>query len=163
MAIALGGAALAIVGLDFWVGQSEAARLDSMSSRPAYEYQAPLGLGFVLPPCRGTILLAARAGSIGPDVAPVVQILADGSLVLRRPASLPNGPALAAGRTAEGFGAAVVLSVTSLDQLTAAARGSLVDLIAQWVEARPVDIGRLRAVDFASSPAELGGLCRWVP
>lgn len=159
LTIALAGAALAIAGLDFCVERRDATRAGPRT--PASRNVAPTarGLGFVLAPCDGTVLLAAHLASIGPGVAPVVQVLADGGLVLRRPAPLPRGPV----PVRRGNGAAVVLPAASLDALTAAARGALVDVIAQLVAARPVAAGQLRAVDLQASAAQLAALSSWVP
>ena len=119
----------------------------------------PTGLGFVLAPVRGSVLLAAGLSAVAPQAAPVIQVLADGSLALRRPAPLASVPG---GVMAGGGDAAIVLPGRSLRGLDPAVRAALLDMIGQLVSVRPVPPGRIRAVDVECRPGELAALLSWV-
>jgi hypothetical protein len=109
----------------------------------------------------GPILLALRPSSLEPAVAPVVQLLADGGMALRRPAPRAQGPSGAAETTVDG--AAIVLPGAGLAGLDPRARSALVELVGQLVRERPVPAARFRTVDFALPVAELERLLQWVP
>ena len=122
-----------------------------------------VGLGMLLPPSAGTILLATRLAAVAPDVAPVVEVFADGSAALRRPPLLPTGPLAPPVKSRDGHGAAILLPARSLPGLTASARGALVEVLGQLVAERPVPEQRLVAGDFPRTAPELQALLRWVP
>ena len=113
-----------------------------------------------LQPVRGPILFAHRLERLDPRVAPVVQVLADGAAVLRRPAPLARTPdGLAEGE----LGAAVLLPKTSLTGLDPRARAALAEVLGQLSAERPVPSARFRVVDLNLPLADLERLLGWVP
>lgn len=135
---------------------------------PAFEFDLLLPrhtetLGFELAPLVGTLAVSPRASAFAPDVAPVVEVLADGSLALRRPKPLASGPTAAPRRSREGHGAGLVLPGEHLDELSAEARGALCGLLLRWFPDRPVPRHRLRPVGFRLSDEQLDRLLRWLP
>ncbi len=147
--------------LQVCAARADAARAQIAAATPTAPKRP--GLGFRLLPSSGTILLATRLDAIAPDVAPVVQIFADGNLALRRPARLPQAPVRTSPPNRDGQGAAILLPAGSLGQLTSSARGSLVEMLGQLIAERPVPARRLVAVDFALSARELSALLPWIP
>lgn len=116
---------------------------------PAPSALADLGLRLV--PLPGPILLASRFEAVAPDTAPVIEVLADGGVALRRP---PNDAPGAA---------AILLPARSLAGLGPVARGTLLELLGCLVAGRPVPSERIRVVDLAAQPGELTALLAWVP
>ena len=129
----------------------------TMASRASYEVARHLR------PTKGTILLAHRESSLAPDVWPVVEILASGELVLRRPEPRASGPLQASALSGEGHGAGVVLPVQNLEKLSPAARGALLALLQQWLLERPVSPATLQSSDSLMSKAAVRRLLSWVP
>lgn len=158
--LALLGAAVAVVALDLAIRRQDAKAAVVTTERPGGP-PVPPPPGCPVAVVGGEILLACRASSIEPAVAPVVQVLADGSVALRRPAPLATGPTGDA--TTAVRRAAIVLPGPSFSQLDPAARGALVGLFGQLVDVRPVPASRFRAVDFALASGELEALLAWVP
>lgn len=154
LALAAAGGGVAVLAVS--VGEAEAK---TAPPKRREEPPGPKGLGFVLAPVRGSVLLAAGFSAIAPQTAPVIQVLADGSLALRRPAPLASVPG---GVTAGAGDAAIVLPGRSLRGLEPAVRAALLDMIGQLVDTRPVPPGRIRAVDVECRPAELAALLSWV-
>lgn len=153
-----GGVATAgLIGLNLVVRQQEVTA-GPVLPRPA-EPVRPDQLA--LRPVGGLILLSSRLAAVEPDLAPVVQVLAEGGLALRRATPRANGPG--ANPEAATRGAAVVLPVPSLLQLDPRARAALVEVIGQLVVERPVPATRFRTVDFALPVAQLERLLHWVP
>lgn len=113
-------------------------------------------LGFPLPCSSAPILVASGAQALAPDTAPVVEVLRDGTLALRRPAAAPAGP-LASPRAA-----AILVPDGGLAAWTPAARGALTALIGALAAERPVPGGQVRVVDAPIAPAELAALLTWV-
>lgn len=113
-----------------------------------------------LRPVLGPILFVHRLDRLDPRVAPVVQVLADGAVVLRRPAPLASGPT---GRVEGELGAAVLLPRTSLAGLDARARAALAEVLGQLSADRPVPSARFRVVDLNLPLADLERLLAWVP
>lgn len=153
-------AAITVLAVTVERRDAAAARRADARRHVAVAEIAPSRPTFVLPAIRGRVLLALRSGSIGPDVAPVVQILADGSAALRRPAPLPRGPSADADGPGE---AAILLPAGSLGHLGPVARGTLVELVGQLLPARPVPADRVQPVDFGLATAELSALLQWAP
>jgi hypothetical protein len=154
--------ALAVAGGGVAVLAVSVAEADANHEPPPHRAPppaGPTGLGFVLAPVRGSVLLAAGFSAIAPQTAPVIQVLADGSLALRRPAPLASVPG---GATAGTGDAAIVLPGRSLRGLDPAVRAALLDIIGQLVDVRPVPPGRIRAVDVECAPKDLERLLRWV-
>jgi len=114
-----------------------------------------------LRPCRGTILCAHREASLAPDIAPVVEILASGELILRRPEPLASGPLPGAPVSGSGHGAGIVLPAHDLEKLTPAARGALVALLRRWCPERPIPLQKLRSSDVLMAPAAVRRLLSW--
>ncbi|MFN3240923.1 MAG: hypothetical protein ACE37K_05350 [Planctomycetota bacterium] len=144
------------------------AAAEAAQRAPSYEYELleprhQDALGFELGPLAGTLAVAARASALPPDIAPVVEVLGDGTLALRRPRPLAEGPAAAAPRSRDGHGAGLVLPAERLDALTPQARGALGGLLLRWFPQRPFPRARLRPVGFELSTAELERLVRWLP
>jgi hypothetical protein len=120
--------------------------------------EPPRGLGFLLAPTGGNVLLASRLAAVATDVAPVVQVLPDGSAVLRRPAPLARGP-----MSSRSGDAAIVLPGRSLAALGPVARGTIVELLGQLVAARPVPAAVVRPVDLDLQGRDLEVLLAWIP
>ncbi len=154
--VAFVAAAVGIAVLAISVRERDQAR--AARPRAAAAPVPPPVLGITLAPCRGRVLLASRIEALPPGAAPVVQVFADGSGALRRPAPLAMSPG-----GADGGDAAVVLPAASLAQLGPAARAAVLDLVGQLVTVRPVPPGRVLLVDVVAAGAELEPLLRWVP
>ena len=185
MACAFGMAVAGVVALSFLVEQFEAApkptkrasggaladggRLLAYSSaqQPMAGGEPPArdhySVARQLRPVAGTILLAHREAALAPDIAPVVQILASGELILLRPEPLPEGPLQAAARSRDGHGAGLVLPAQDLAKLSPVARGALLALLRQWLVQRPLTPAMLQSSDvFLAAPA-VRRLLSWVP
>lgn len=108
----------------------------------------------------GRILLASRPEAVPADAAPVVQVLADGSHAIRRPAPLPTRPGLGAGSTAA---AAIVLPGRDLRRLDPRARATFAEVVGRLVAERPVPSSRFVTQDFPLAVADLEAVLRWIP
>jgi hypothetical protein len=163
VAVALALAAAAIYGLQFVIERRDAKLRSARLAGSAVERPpaaSPLqALGFVLRPTSAPVLVATRLQALAPDVAPVLQVLADGSVALRRPGRVAQTP------LADGAGGSVgiLVPVQDLAQLEPAARGTLVELLAALVVERPVPFDRVRLVDLQASGKGLGPVLAWVP
>lgn len=113
-------------------------------------------LGFPLPSSPATILVASGVDAVAPDAAPVVEVLGDGTLALRRPAAVLAGP-LAPARPA-----VLVVPKGGLGAWTPAVRGALVAAIGALAAERPVPAGQVQVVDAAIAAADLRALLTWV-
>lgn len=120
-------------------------------------------LGFRLQPTRGTIMLARRESSLAPDIAPVVEILTTGKVVLRRPMPIASGPGQVAPLSRQGHGGGVILPVMNLDLLTPSARAALIGLLQLWMTERPVLAAKLSSNDLRLVPEAVRRLLSWVP
>tara|TARA_R110002094_G_scaffold51322_5_gene62836 strand:+ start:487 stop:1125 length:639 start_codon:yes stop_codon:yes gene_type:complete len=120
-------------------------------------------LGFRLRATPGTIALAFRESSLPPDIAPVVEILVSGEVVLRRPMAVASGPGQTAPLSSQGHGAAVILPVRNLDLLSPAARAALIGLLQLWLSDRPVLPTKLLSNDLQLRPDAVRRLLSWVP
>ena len=120
-------------------------------------------LGFEPQALRGVLAIGPRAGSLPSDVAPVVEVLQDGSLAVRRPPPLAAGPATRQAASRDGYGAGLVLPSGGLDGLSPAARAAFCGLLARWFPGRPVPSDRLRALGFRMPRADLERLLGWLP
>lgn len=159
LAIALVVAVGGIVALSISVQHADAASREAERRPPpaAAAVTAPR-IAFSLAPVTGRILLAARLDAIAPDVAPLVQVFADGSVALRRPAPLARAPESGSGAR----DAAIVLPTAALARLEPGARGALVELFGRLIDERPLPRGRLHPVDVAATDRELTALLEWV-
>jgi len=159
---ALAVALVATVALQGWITDADK---QARARSPAAPVQAPPTpaevLRLPLSSVPGQLWLATRLEAVAPDVAPVVQVLRDGSLALRRAAPLADNP------SDRGHGragaVAVLLPASRLSALDAAQRGALLELVGAWLDERPVPLARLRLVDVTADPAELARLLAWVP
>ena len=152
-------AAVGIVALQVGVAGGERAQ-PAPAATVAPPLVSPLAaLGFVLQPAASPVLLCHRLSALAPDVAPVVQVLADGSVALRRPPPLPRGPTSDAGATRAG----IVLPVPRLRELGPAARGTLVALLAALALPRPLPTEAVQLVDVDAGANELAAILSWVP
>jgi hypothetical protein len=159
LVLAVLAAALGIVALQYF-----AVRCDAEPRAPiAIPAPKTAGIGIRLLPAAGTILLANGLQAIAPDVAPVVQVFADGSVALRRPGQLSTEPTSTPKKSRDGHGAAILLPVRSLAGLSAQARGALLEVVGQLVAERPVTAERFAAGDFPLAAPELEALLQWVP
>ena len=130
-------------------------RLPSLSS---YE-----SLGFRLRPTPGTILLVKPGAPLASDIAPVVEILANGELVLRRSLPVAVDPQDSPILSRDGHGAGVVLPVANLAALSPRARGALIWLIQEWLVERPVSPAKFVGNGLQMNRLELRRLLSWVP
>lgn len=120
-------------------------------------------LGHELAPLVGTLLVAARSADLPSDVAPVIQLLPDGSLAVRRPVPLASAPGLGGRLSRDGHGAGLVLPGPDLAGLSAAARGTLGGLLSRWSSARPFPRHRLKSVGYPLHQGDLDRLLGWLP
>ena len=159
LVLAVLAAVLGIFALQWFAVRCEA------EARAPVATPAPkaVALGVRLSPSAGTILLATRLQAIAPDVAPVVQVFADGSVALRRPPPLSTEPSSPPRKSRDGHGAAILLPVRSLAGLSAHARGALIEVVGQLVAERPVAAQRFVAGDFPIAAPELEALLQWIP
>ncbi|MEC8252794.1 MAG: hypothetical protein VX044_06235 [Planctomycetota bacterium] len=120
-------------------------------------------VGFELRPLVGTLAVSGRLDALPADVAPVIEVLPDGSLALRRSRPLAASPDQARRGSRSGDGAGVVLPGRRLGELSPEARGALGGLLVRWFPRRPVPAGRIRAVGFALPEPDLARLLAWLP
>lgn len=132
-------------------------------TRPSLASPASFEVARRLRPVHGTILCAHREASLSPDIAPVVEILANGELILRRPAPLASGPVPVAATSGAGHGAGIVLPSHDLEKLTPAARGALIALLRRWLPERPIPPQKLQSSDVRMVPVALRRLLSWIP
>lgn len=155
-------AAVGIVALQSYVAGADQRRKAAAEPVVSLPSPSPLAdLGIPLRPLPGVVHIASRVEAIPPDVAPVLQVLADGSLVLRRAAPPPVRPELG-GHGAGGAGA-VVLPFVALRRLDSAQRGALLAVVGAWIDERPVPSRRLVFADVQAEPGELAELLSWAP
>jgi hypothetical protein len=162
LAIALLLATLAIAAL-WWVVAAPAAAAAPRALPPAVAPVTTLGpakpeqaLGFRLAPSPAGVLLASRLQALAPDVAPVVEVFADGAMALRRPPPAATGP------TRQQRPAGLLLPGQRLFDLSPAARASAVALLADLRPERPVAAAAVMVVDLLDAPT-LPSLLGWVP
>lgn len=155
---AVGLMAMGFLGLSGLAESAPPAATPAPAAAPTVPMVDPALLR--LQPVRGSILFAHRLERLDARVAPVVQVLADGAVVLRRPAPLARRPdAFAEGE----LGAAVLLPAASLAGLDPRARAALVEVLGQLSAERPVPSARFRVVDLNLPLADLERLLGWVP
>lgn len=159
-AVVLAGAALA--GLHQWIRAEESARATAERARAAQQRaEAEPGpverLGFPVLASDAPIHVAVGLSALAPDVAPVLAVLADGSLALRRPLPPSAGP------LAGGLPAGILVPAAPLAEWTPGARAAFVAAVGALAAARPVPAGQVRIADAPMAPAELRALLAWVP
>lgn len=155
-------AVVATVALEGWISDADRLARARSPTAPVPSLPTPAeALRLPLAPVPGQVWLATRLEAVAPDVAPVVQVLPDGSLALRRASPLATGPADRGHGRAGAV--AVLLPQSRLAALDAGQRGALLELVGAWLDERPIPTARLRLVDVAAEPAELAQLLLWVP
>lgn|GEM_PF-2624365 len=120
-------------------------------------------LGCEVTPLVGTLAVSAVASSLPSDVAPVIEVLSDGSLALRRPVPLASGPAAGPPPSKDGHGAGLILPGVSLSDLSPEARGALCGLLLRWFPQRPLPSARLRPYGYRLRAGDLARLLPWLP
>lgn len=160
--------ALAVAVAVVFVLQRFVTDADVRAARQQLPAPAPIEREVGVPPpvprlsrVGGTVAVAGRCDALPPDIAPVVEVLPDGAVVLRRPAPLPDGPVAAARLGRSGDGAALVLPAPLAD-LSPSARAAVLAVVGQWLPERPVPPSRLRAADRTLDGAEAAVLLRWL-
>jgi len=159
-AASLAGGALA--ALHHFVRAEEAAQATAARARAAQQRaEAEPGpverLGFPVRASDAPIHVAVGLSALAPDVAPVLAVLADGSLALRRPARPFAGPLAGSGP------AGILVPAAPLAQWSPAARAAFAAAVGALAAARPVPPGQVRVADAPMAPAELRSLLGWVP
>lgn len=139
-------------------GEPPARGQDRVGAAPVEDFRVPR---LAVPLVGGPILLALRPGSLEPTVAPVVQVLRDGGVALRRPMPRAEGPRPA--DRSQARGAAIVLPGPVFADYDARARAAFLELVGQLVAERPVSPSRFQTVDFALPVADLERVLRWLP
>lgn len=162
LGVALVAAVVATVALQGWVTDADKLARARSPTAPVPAPPSPAAaLRLPLSPVPGQVWLATRLEAVAPDVAPVVQVLPDGSLALRRAAPLAGEPADRGHGRAGAV--AVLLPAGRLAALDAAQRGALLELVGAWLDERPVPATRLHLVDVSADAGELARLLAWVP
>lgn len=160
--VAIVVAAVGVVALQSYVAGADQRRKAAAEPVAPLPSPSPLAdLGIPLRPLPGVVHVASRLDAIAPDVAPVLQVLADGSLVLRRAAPPPARPEL--GGQGAGGGGAIVLPFASLRRLDGAQRGAMLAVVGAWIDERPVPSQRLVFADVQADAGELAELLSWAP
>ncbi len=152
LAMAIAGSSIAV--LTVVVTEHDANALAAARDAVA---AAPRGFGFELAPVAGTVLLVADAAAVASHPGPVVEVAADGSLMLRRP--MPSGAA----SPGTASGAAIVLPARSITAIGPEARAALVALVGRFVDVRPVPPGRVRTEGLDAEGVAVATLLQWVP
>jgi hypothetical protein len=153
-------AALAfIVGLEVWLRASDARAVPALAApRPravpapfAQPRAADLGVD------AAEVCLCASLAQVPAAAQPVLQVLADGSVVLRRAAPLSSSPRRAAVATA-----ALLLPAVALADLTPGQRAAVLDQLGALFAARPVAAGRVRLCGVVGDAKAVRRLLEWV-
>jgi hypothetical protein len=148
-------AILAIGALELWLRRANPARAPAAGPAGA---AVPLP---VLPPGlragSATIGLFADVRTVPAAAGPVVQILADGTIALRRGAPPARGPRAPASHPA------VVLPTDRLAALSPSQRLALLELLGALWSGRPVPPERCELVGVAAREGEVAQLLSWVP
>ena len=113
-----------------------------------------------LPPVGRTaqpVLVCSAASELPDGAAPLLRVLADGSVAMVRPAPLAQRP----GQLAETV--PTVLLPAPLHDLTPAQRGGLLECLAALVVDRPVPEGAVRVSGPEAGALELDRLLAWLP
>ncbi len=159
LAVALGCIGVAALAFAVSAGERAVPAAGALASPPQLPMPLPRARASVQP-CVGPVLLAANFALVPADVAPVVQLLADGSEVMRRPVPRADRPD---GSGTQAVAAAVVLPPGGLGALDPVSRGALVELFGRLVAERPVPLDRFRTVGLDMPVRELEELLSWVP
>ncbi|MFN7588498.1 MAG: hypothetical protein ACK501_12175 [Planctomycetota bacterium] len=159
---AIGLAALGVVVLHSFVeGADRREKAAQEPSAPAPSPSPLAELGVPLRSVPGAVHVASRLEAVAPDIAPVLQVLADGSVALRRALPAPTSPL--AGAAGPRGAAAVLLPAAALRRLDGPQRGALLAVVGAWIDERPVPPQRLLFPDVQVEPGELAELLSWAP
>lgn len=139
------------------VAEAAAARALAAQQRAEAEPGPVERLGFPVHASDAPIHVAVGLSALAPDVAPVLAVLDDGSLALRRP------PRPFAGPLAGAAPAGILVPSTPLAQWSPAARAAFTAAVGALAAARPVPAGQVRIADASMAPTELRALLSWVP
>ena len=158
LGVALLGAVAGVAMLQHVVVTSDRAAAATLPPTLPPPVVSPLlGLGFRLVPIAGVVTLVTRMSAIPPDRAPVLQVLDDGSLAVRRPPVVSGAPGSAWQEVA------VVVPAAPLDAWSPMARAALADVLGGCLGARPAPRDRVRIVDAELSSADVVSLLSWLP
>jgi hypothetical protein len=113
-------------------------------------------LGFPVVAIPGCVHLVAKGAPDPEGIAPVYEVLADGSLALRRSAAVAASP------SAVPEHAVLRLPADSLVAMGPAARGAAVELLGALVQERPVPLARLRWVGMAPPADRVAAWLVWM-
>jgi hypothetical protein len=149
-------AVTAIFALEWFLRQEDAALRDEQL-RVALASAKPLPQPPVLGVQTELVWLCAAFDSVPPLVAPVVQILRDGSFAVRKAAPVATLPGP---RTVAAI--ALLLPVKALPDLTAIQRAALLDQLSAIFTARPIASGQVQCAGLAGESADLAALLSWV-
>ncbi len=159
---AIGLAALGVVVLHSFVeGADRREKAAQEPSAPAPSPSPLARLGVPLRSVPGAVHVASRLEAVAPDIAPVLQVLADGSVAMRRALPAPTSPL--AGAAGPRGAAAVLLPAAALRRLDGPQRGALLAVVGAWIDERPVPPQRLVFTDVQVEPGELAELLSWAP
>jgi hypothetical protein len=159
---AIGLAALGVVVLHSYVEGADRRHKAAQEPSTPSSSPSPLAqLGVPLRPVAGAVHVASRLEAVAPDIAPVLQVLADGSVALRRALPPPTSPQ--AGAAGPRGAVAVLVPAAALRRLDGPQRGALLAVVGAWIDERPVPPQRLVFPDVQVEAGELAELLSWAP
>lgn len=155
-------AAVGVVALHSYVEGAD--RRHKAAHEPSISAPSPsplAQLGVPLRPVGGPVHVASRLEAVAPDIAPVLQVLADGTVALRRALPPPTSPQ--AGAAGPRGAVAVLVPAVALRRLDGSQRGALLAIVGAWIDERPVPPQRLVFTDVQVEAGELAELLSWAP
>jgi hypothetical protein len=157
-------AAIALIAaLEVWLRARDARAAPALAAPGTRAVPAPSASRFAsigaadLGVDAGEVCLCAAPSHVPAAAQPVLQVLADGSVVLKRPAPLPSSP-----RRATVATAALLLPTGALADLTPRQRAAVLDQLGALFAARPVAAGRVRLCGVAGDAKAVRRLLEWV-
>ena len=158
LAAALAGVVV-ILGLEWWQRQAEAeAAAKAAQVRSAIAAAASARPEILDLSLRAEAVVLCRTPEDVPaDARPVLQLLREGTLVIRQPAAPGAGP----GKSVVPL-LAILVPVGALIELSAAQRAALLDQLAVLLPDRPVSTARLRLAGVAGEAADIETLLSWL-
>lgn len=153
VALAVLFAAGAVLVLDRVVRRTEAA---AAAPAAAVELPAEPPTLRLLGRAARTVVLCASAEDVPPSAAPVLQVLAEGTVLLRRAAPRAEGP----GGAAPGL-AALIVPAARLAELTPRQRSGVLQVLDR-VLIPGADPQRLAVRGVDAAPGDLAALLRWI-
>jgi hypothetical protein len=143
-----------IIALDFWVAHADAAEQPPRPVVPGFGPE-PRALARLGPPARAVVLCSDN-DIVPVEAAPVLAVLGNGELVVRRPPPLARGP----GPVVPDL-AALVLPRRELATLDPAQRAAVVDALGRLCGAG-AGPEAVRTIGIAASRDEIAALLRWI-